>query len=328
VSLRYTSIYLPGIDAKVAAAVSVGGPAKYVIKDGSGVSEQWLISEYVPQISRKFGNRVALVLGKALLWASNDDQARNMIPVSLQNRLTARYLQVQQLEDGTNPIEKVELVVYNVEGQVKIEPVMPVDGSNNISVAGGADQPSMQVLLAQNNALQLRMMELANMQRTQHEVVQQQFQRLNRVVARFANRPAQAVGGFFAPRQAVPVVATMGGDDDSDDNSVANNNAIVRNEATLSTCAKTLFVLWEEYEYGLQGRKPAKKFNSRERGRVKHKYHRRKVMWDLISHLIRKGYSYHSAIDLIHRTYGDLTVTEIINKVKADNKTGGHPDLL
>ena len=39
--------------------------------------------------------------------------------------------------------------------------------------------------------------------------------------------------------------------------------------ATLSKCPRTLYVLWQEYEFGLAGQKPAKYFASDERGRNK-----------------------------------------------------------
>ena len=67
-----------------------------------------------------------------------------------------------------------------------------------------------------------------------------------------------------------------GGDDDDPEDST------VPYEAMLSNCPRSLFELWQEYEFGLQGWKAAKRFTSRERGRVKYKYHRRKVVWDTI----------------------------------------------
>ena len=49
-----------------------------------------------------------------------------------------------------------------------------------------------------------------------------------------------------------------GGNDDPQDSTVPY-------EATLSNCPRSLFELWQEYEFGLQGRKAAKRLTSRER---------------------------------------------------------------
>jgi hypothetical protein len=55
------------VDANVAASLCVGGPCKYEVKQGSGVTDEWLIAEYGPHIAQQFGNPVGQILGKALL---------------------------------------------------------------------------------------------------------------------------------------------------------------------------------------------------------------------------------------------------------------------
>ena len=45
-------------------------------------------------------------------------------------------------------------------------------------------------------------------------------------------------------------------------------------------------LVWQEYKFGIDGRKAAKLFTPQERGKVKHKYHQRKVVWDCIARLI------------------------------------------
>jgi hypothetical protein len=103
--------------------------------------------------------------------------------------------------------------------------------------------------------------------------------------------------------------------------------AAVRNETlyahTLSPNPRTLYILWEEYENGIGGRMAASLFTSQERGRVKHKYHRRKAVWDCISALVRAGFTARVAIDRIYTVYGiDTPVTSIINQLKRDRRTG------
>ena len=116
--------------------------------------------------------------------------------------------------------------------------------------------------------------------------------------------------------------------------SVAQNNQNHQTAArvsevlpTLIKCPKTLAVLWQEWEFGINGRKAAKDFNSRERGNVRFTYHRRKVFWDKVAELIRAGYTAHLAIDKIYSVYPNKSVTQIINAMRKDRKTGGHEQL-
>ena len=92
---------------------------------------------------------------------------------------------------------------------------------------------------------------------------------------------------------------------------------------------KDLFVLWHEYEFGSTDRvKPAKLFTSAERGRNKFAYSRRKVFWDMVCNMISRGYTSDTAIDKIYLTYGhNLSVSNILVKMRNDKGRGGHPDL-
>ena len=93
--------------------------------------------------------------------------------------------------------------------------------------------------------------------------------------------------------------------------------------AELSPTPRTLYVLWQEYQFGIGGRKAARLFTREERGRVKHKYHRRKVVWDLVSRLINAGLTAQVACDRLYNVYGDdKTVTTIINRLKQDTRNG------
>ncbi len=51
--------------------------------------------------------------------------------------------------------------------------------------------------------------------------------------------------------------------------------------ADLSPTPRDLYVLWDKYQFGIGGRKPARLFTRTEKGAVKHKYHRRRVIGDL-----------------------------------------------
>ena len=84
---------------------------------------------------------------------------------------------------------------------------------------------------------------------------------------------------------------------------------------------RNLYELWQEYEFGMGGNKAAKLFTAEERGRVKHKYTRRKVVWDCIKRQTSRGVHYNVAIDRIYTVYGqNQPVTRIINRMRVDKR--------
>ncbi len=124
-----------------------------------------------------------------------------------------------------------------------------------------------------------------------------------------------------------PVVRNVAPAEADEDANAENNNGDAQRQiifaATLSANPRSLHVLWEEYEQGIGGRRAARLFTRDERGRVKHKYHRRKMVWDLISILVRGGLTAQVAIDRIYDFYGRAeSVTTIINKMKNDRRNG------
>ena len=94
----------------------------------------------------------------------------------------------------------------------------------------------------------------------------------------------------------------------------------------LTKSPSDLFVLWREYEQGLDGRKAAKAakdYTAVVRGRNKHTYSCRRVFWDAVVKLMARGYTADSAIDRISGAYGRrLSVTQVINQMKKDRMLG------
>ena len=110
-----------------------------------------------------------------------------------------------------------------------------------------------------------------------------------------------------APRQRAPGTAPT-----------RVNNLVVE----LMKTPRDLFTLWGEYEHGIGGRKPAKDFTHVERGAVKQKYYRRKVLWDCIQKHVDAGWTAAAACDLVYQVYGrGLSVTRILNLMLKDRKT-------
>ena len=105
--------------------------------------------------------------------------------------------------------------------------------------------------------------------------------------------------------------------------------------ATLAPTPRFLSDLWDEYQFGLGGRKPARDFTATESGNsnqgIKQKYYRRKFVWLTIEKLIERGESKDSAIHKIRTAYGyRSSVTNIIECFIRDHKDGGtgHPNLI
>ena len=103
---------------------------------------------------------------------------------------------------------------------------------------------------------------------------------------------------------------------------------IRRRPAKLYKSPKTLFDVWQEYQFGINGEKPAKDFTHEERGKNKCIYCRRKVFWDVVSNLVRAGHTSDVAIDRVYQVYGRSTsVTRILVQMVRQRKDGGHPSL-
>ena len=99
----------------------MGGPTKYVYREGSGLTDAFVSDEVCPHICAKFGSRVAVVLGKSLLWVCKEPEMIPQVPACLRQRVIQAYEGVMQLEENINPIEKRRIVVYNVGGQLRID---------------------------------------------------------------------------------------------------------------------------------------------------------------------------------------------------------------
>ncbi len=48
----YADTTIPFVDAKVAAALCKGGPVAYIVKDASGITDQWILDYVVPSMKQ------------------------------------------------------------------------------------------------------------------------------------------------------------------------------------------------------------------------------------------------------------------------------------
>ena len=180
------------------------------------------------------------------------------------------------------------------------------------------------------------------MMKDQAKAQNAEYRKINSNVQRIALQPARRIGrgNPNPPIQQSPIqqgvnvvnnaVATLGAQQERQAAQalampqilMAQEPIIQAPPAQLSKVAN-LYELWQEYEFGIGGNKGAKYFTSYERGKVKHKYTRRKVIWDCIQRQINRGLQYNVAIDRIYQVYGqEKSVTKIINEMRKDKKEG------
>ena len=136
-----TSVPYP--DAKVCAALCIGGAIKYKIRKGAGVDMTWILKNVFPNIAKNhFCKRTALLLDKAIMWACFHPLTSSHVPQDIAERVKSQYSGICTLDPTLNPIWKVGLVVCGHEGQLFIDDLV-VDGEDE--AACGNDDPSRAV---------------------------------------------------------------------------------------------------------------------------------------------------------------------------------------
>jgi hypothetical protein len=330
VSDVYDDIELPYPDAKVAGLLCIGGPCKYQVLEESNVTDGFILNYVTPHVRTRTGDRTAIVLGRALLWYAFSDEGSGDLPPDLFGRIHQAYADeiANNLPDGTNPVKKIPLVITGNEGEVYIDEIPDgmvgndANGRAGNNVGGGfIDRPVRQQLLAIHS-------QLLGLTRADEELrgaiqnfqIQstRQFKTLNSNLNRIAIQPA---------RRVAPNAGNDGNDGQHHNNpTAAGNNGGV---ATLSPTPRCLYILWQEYQDGIGGRKAARLFTLRERGKVKQQFSRRKVVWETVERLVRGGVLANVAIDRIYQAHGrELNVTRIINRMLGDRKNITVPACL
>ena len=162
------------------------------------------------------------------------------------------------------------------------------------------------------------------------------MKQMNTSIKRLSMLPVSrvmGVGRHSVTHSASSVTQYLTAGGNGNGSSGTTNNIVEANDgrgyaSTLTKCPKTLYVLWQEYEFGVGGRRPARLFNATERGRVKFNYSLRKGFWQLMDRMIQNGHTLNGAIDKMYSVYDcSRSVTEILRKIRKGAKTGGHPQL-
>ena len=285
-----------------------------------------------PQINALFGETLGKLLGKALLWTIFSEKSA-WVPSVISQHVKSAYNNLPSLGEAqeNNPIEKKLLVVTGDDATLYINEVDVVNQGEQFSaqlqqnnqqasghLEGHSNRQLLHTLLNQVNQLQTTVTQVTEAREADRVMLLGQFRTINTNIRRIASQPIRALA------RAQPVngnARQAAGDGNTYPNAGGVANPLV--PADLSPTPRTLYTLWQEYQVGISGRKAARLFTREEKGRVKHKYHRRKVVWDLVSLLINSGLTAQVACDRIYNVYGDdKPVTYIINRLKEDKKSG------
>ena len=343
---NYIATTLPYPDAFTAAKLCGPlGACKYAVKKSPDlvkpISSAFVIDRVVPCCKAVLGEEASLPIGHALLWAAIH-QVRNrciMDPPLLPPRLAERIISAYKAAIG--PIE--DMGCDNII--VKI-PVVPQGSGDQVIMVelgsdgeGGGDQqsnvPSTSDLYLNSQAiLSQQLQSQKQAQETKAEVLDQihavktqflrQLHNIHSAVKRIAIQPV--VRASARPRNGT--TATSNDDNINNDFSILFGGQERPAPVKLYKNPRTLFDLWQEYEFGISGTKPAKEFTRAERGENKSLYCRRNVFWQLMVQMIHAGHTSDSAIDKIYTVYGSsLSVTSILLCLVQDRKQGGHPSL-
>ena len=319
------------------------GACKYKMNHDS-LTDEFILTKVVPHSCEALGEQAALALGKAILWAafediSNPNDECPALPEWLRREvIDAFYAEYGRDEANPvfNPVSKVTIVPQGAGDQVHLLEI-GVDSNGNPIRNGGEQQSrsisntidDMQAVLSHMLQVQRQIEEsrvevLSQMYEHRHHH-SRQLEILNKNIKRIALQPVLRSRALLEQASRTLQVEM---DDDDDGAEGRTPRVAPRPLAKLYRSPKSLYDLWQEYQFGLNGEKPAKDFSSTERGKNKSMYCRRKVFWDVISTLIRAGYTSDTAIDKVYQVYGRGTsVTSILVMMVRDRKNGGNPNL-
>ena len=304
----YISPTLPYPDACVASALcGPAGACKYVIKGEYALSDELLV-EIAAKSTSVLGSQVARVLSKALVWATFEDNevTSSLMPRRLRDDIRLK-LQQQNLTFKDNPIERIAMQPSGTGADLRFLELRTSPGEE----AGFSHVRDETAILAQQFAILRRMEELSAT--------------LTADIARLRGDVLRKIGIVEASVKRIALQPVVRRAKASTNSTKPVHGPVVR----LSKCPRNLYILWQEYEFGFGGRKPAREFTSEERGANKFAYSRRKVFWELVDKLTRRGYTSDVAIDKIYSVYGrNLPVSTILLKLRQDRRRGGNPAIL
>ena len=109
----------------------------YRQKQGLNISDDWIACFVAPSITSSFDEGVGAVLGRALLWAVMDPEYCEVVSSDIRREVTGAFIRLEtDLEDGDNPIEKLEVIPSESQGIVNLD-VVPSGEQADFDAARG-----------------------------------------------------------------------------------------------------------------------------------------------------------------------------------------------
>ena len=353
---RYEDPELPFVDIKACLALCQGGACSYIPKPGC-ITSDFICTHVSPNIEAKYGRSVATILGTAITWVIFSTHAE-MVPPLIYNRVLAAYnVLPNKLPDGENPISQNQLWLNGDANTFRLTEVngrvaAPMNqgraagvGADDVVHAAGVPgvvdvihgdpgpgglEHYMMMSTARFNTLESIFVDHVVSYREDREADRALLQRLLRSFTTFMNqmnrrpdRMLQAVAAANDMMHEQPPAQQIHAPPIAQEQDRPIVQGRVALEASLSPSPRTLHILWEEWEFGIGGRKPASQFTEHESGNKHHKstYSRRKSFWSLVCHLIRRGIPAQDAINRIYGVYGhNLNVSKILDRIIRDRK--------
>ena len=325
----YIDNTLPYPDACVAAALAGPcGPFFFVVKDGIGcVTASFLVDCIATSIKHVMGEAIAKTLALPLLWAALEPETSyefQLLPTSMRQRIVSAFVRIGGNPE-VNPVRRVGFHVSGNGAQLQLIELVGDDGSDrdqsptsrlsNRRTVDSVTQKEFAALQSQMFGLKRDVGNVINEVLRSRQDTHRDLQRIALSVRRIALQPVARPG-----HQSLAISTN---DEPSEDSHRTHQRT-----ARLSKRPQDRFALWHEYEFGCAGQKPAKDFTARERGSNKYAYSRRKPLWDVVSNLVRAGFTSDAAIDKVYAVYGRrLPVSSILQALRVDRRNGGHPAL-
>ena len=265
--------------------------------------------------------QVSRVLGLSLLWSCFDPGQENRMLSASRNRIRLAYAELVGEPVGPetpNPVRRSTLLIMGDEDRLDIHDAYgeeeEEDGDQNPSDLSSRTTSTAGTGMAMQMVTQQVTSVNSNIREVRREVLE-----LKQEIETLKNNLYQSLGYIRASMNKIARAPHRVGVPTLDRIATPRDNPTQGN-AFLSQSPKNLHELWQEYEVGINGHKPARMFTANERGRVSKKYSRRNLVWQKIVDLCRLGHTHVIAIDKVYEKYGaECTVTQIVNKISAEN---------
>ena len=135
---NYVGMELSWPDITCASKLCKGGFIIYKPKEGLGLTDDWLSRFIAPATTAAFDEGVGAILGRALLWACMDPNAAESVSPDIRQAVTSEFIKLETtLEDGENPIERLEVVCSESQGIVNLDVIPSAEQADFEAANGG-----------------------------------------------------------------------------------------------------------------------------------------------------------------------------------------------